>query len=290
MGDPTRGDFHRIGVVGAGQMGSGIIEVMARSGLEVVAREVDRAAVDAGRERVSISTGRAVERGKLDADTRDRILAAVTWTTELGDLADCDLVVEAVVEDLGVKHAIFAELDTVVGPDAVLATNTSSIPVVDVAMATSRPERVVGMHFFNPAPVMKLVELIATQRTEPRVFDAVKAFTAEVLAKRVVVAPDRSGFVVNALLVPYITQAIAMYEAGHASREDIDEGMVLGCGHPMGPLTLADLIGLDTCLAVAESLYEEYRERFLAPPPLLKRMVAAGHLGRKTGRGFYDYT
>ncbi|RMH71757.1 MAG: 3-hydroxybutyryl-CoA dehydrogenase [Actinomyces sp.] len=283
-------EFRRIGVVGAGQMGSGIIEVMARNGLEVVAREVDAAAAEAGRSRVESSMGRAVERGKLDAETRDRALAAVTWTTELADLAGCDLVVEAVVEDLALKHEIFAALDEVLDADAVMATNTSSIPVIDVAMATSRPEQVLGMHFFNPAPVMKLVELIATQRTDPAVFDAVRAFTTEVLGKRVVVAPDRSGFVVNALLVPYITQAIAMYEAGHASREDIDEGMVLGCGHPMGPLTLADMIGLDTCLAVAESLYEEYRERFLAPPPLLKRMVAAGHLGRKSGRGFYDYS
>jgi len=278
-----------VGVVGAGAMGSGIIEVAARNGLEVVAREISPEAVEAGKSKVEASLEKAVSRGKLDETDRVATLANIAWTTEFDELAPCDLVIEAVVENFDLKVEIFRELDRVLGPDAILATNTSSIPIIDIAMATSRPQAVCGMHFFNPATVMKLVEVISTQRTSPEVTSAVTDFATNVLGKRVVPAPDRAGFVVNALLVPYICQAIAMFEAGHASAEDIDAAMQLGCGHPMGPLTLADMIGLDVCLFTEESLHDEYQERFLSPPPLLRRMVSAGKLGRKSGEGFYTY-
>ena len=278
-----------IGVVGIGTMGSGIVEVAARNGLRVVAQEASPEIVEAGRARVEGSMERGVARGKLDAETRDAASAAITWTTDLDDMAGCDLVLEAVPEILALKLEIFGVLDRVLDPSAIMATNTSSIPIIDVAMGTSRPEQVLGMHFFNPATVMKLVEVISTQLTASEVTEAATAFAADTLGKRVVAAPDRAGFVVNKLLVPYICQAIDMYESGHASATDIDDAMKLGAGHPMGPLTLADLIGLDVCLFTAESLYAEYAERFYAPPPLLRRMVAAGRLGRKTGRGFYEY-
>ena len=282
-------DIGTIGVIGIGTMGSGIVEVAARNGLRVVAQEGSPDLVEAGRSRVEGSMDRGVARGKLDEATREAASAAVTWTTDLGDLAGCDLVLEAVPEILALKLEIFGVLDRVLDPSAIMATNTSSIPVIDVAMGTSRPEQVLGMHFFNPATVMKLVEVISTQLTAPEVTEAATAFATDTLGKRVVAAPDRAGFVVNKLLVPYICQAIGMYESGHASAADIDDAMRLGAGHPMGPLTLADLIGLDVCLFTAESLYAEYAERFYAPPPLLRRMVAAGRLGRKTGRGFYEY-
>ena len=278
-----------VGVIGVGTMGSGIVEVVARNGLQVVAREATPELVEAGRGRFEGSMDRGVARGKLDEATRDAAAAAVTWTTDLGDLAGCDLVLEAVPENLPLKLEIFGVLDRVLDPGAIMATNTSSIPIIDVAMGTSRPEQVLGMHFFNPATVMKLVEVISTQLTAPAVTEAATAFATDTLGKRVVLAPDRAGFVVNKLLVPYICQAIEMYESQHASAADIDDAMKLGAGHPMGPLTLADLIGLDVCLFTAESLYAEYAERFYAPPPLLRRMVAAGRLGRKTGRGFYEY-
>ena len=278
-----------VGVIGVGTMGSGVVEVAARNGLQVVAREATPELVEAGRGRVEKSMDRGVARGKLDEATRDAAAAAVTWTTDLDDLGGCDLVLEAVPERLPLKLEIFGVLDRVLDPAAIMATNTSSIPIIDVAMGTSRPEQVLGMHFFNPATVMKLVEVISTQLTAPEVAEAATAFATDTLGKRVVPAPDRAGFVVNKLLVPYICQAIEMYESGHASATDIDDAMKLGAGHPMGPLTLADLIGLDVCLFTAESLYAEYGERFYAPPPLLRRMVAAGRLGRKTGRGFYDY-
>ena len=282
-------DIGTIGVIGIGTMGAGIVEVAARNGLRVVAQEASPDLVEAGRSRVEGSMDRGLARGKLDEVTRDAASAAVTWTTDLGDLAGCDLVLEAVPEILALKLEIFGVLDRVLDPSAIMATNTSSIPIIDVAMGTSRPQQVLGMHFFNPATVMKLVEVISTQLTAPEVTEAATAFATDTLGKRVVAAPDRAGFVVNKLLVPYICQAIEMYESGQASAADIDDAMKLGAGHPMGPLTLADLIGLDVCLFTAESLYAEYAERFYAPPPLLRRMVAAGRLGRKTGRGFYEY-
>ncbi len=278
-----------VGVVGVGTMGSGIVEVAARSGLSVVAKEASAEMAEASKARVERSMERAVSRGKLDEAARDAAAEAVVWTDSTDDLAGCDLVVEAVNEVLSLKLEVFGELDRVLGDDAILATNTSSIPIIDIAMGTSRPEKVLGMHFFNPATVMKLVEIISTQRTDPQVTAAASAFAADVLGKRVVTAPDRAGFIVNKLLMPYICQAIEMYEGGHASDADIDDAMRFGCGHPMGPLALADLIGLDVCLFTAESLYEEYGERFCAPPPLLRRMVAAGKLGRKTKQGFYRY-
>ena len=278
-----------VGVIGVGTMGSGIVEVAARNGLHVVAREATPELVEAGRARVEGSMDRGVARGKLDEAVREAASAAVAWTTDLDDLAGCDLVLEAVPENLPLKLEIFGVLDRVLDPGAIMATNTSSIPIIDVAMGTSRPQQVLGMHFFNPATVMKLVEVISTQLTDPAVTETATAFATDTLGKRVVPAPDRAGFVVNKLLVPYICQAIEMYESQHASATDIDDAMKLGAGHPMGPLTLADLIGLDVCLFTAESLYAEYAERFYAPPPLLRRMVAAGRLGRKTGRGFYEY-
>ncbi len=278
-----------VGVIGVGTMGSGIVEVAARNGLKVVAREATPELVEAGRARVEASMDRGVARGKLDEAAREAAASAVAWTTDLDDLAGCELVLEAVPERLPLKLEIFGVLDRVLDPSAIMATNTSSIPVIDVAMGTSRPQQVLGMHFFNPATVMRLVEVISTQLTDPAVTGAAAAFAAGTLGKRVVQAPDRAGFVVNKLLVPYICQAVEMYESGHASAADIDDAMKLGAGHPMGPLTLADLIGLDVCLFTAESLHAEYAERFYAPPPLLRRMVAAGRLGRKTGRGFYEY-
>ena len=282
-------EISTVGVIGVGTMGSGVVEVAARNGLQVVAREATPELVEAGRARVEGSMDRGVARGKLDEATREAAASAIAWTTDLDDLAGCELVLEAVPERLPLKLEIFGVLDRVLDPSAIMATNTSSIPIIDVAMGTSRPQQVLGMHFFNPATVMKLVEVISTQLTDPAVTEAATAFTTDTLGKRVVPAPDRAGFVVNKLLVPYICQAIEMYESGHASATDIDDAMKLGAGHPMGPLTLADLIGLDVCLFTAESLHAEYAERFYAPPPLLRRMVAAGRLGRKTGRGFYEY-
>lgn len=281
--------IHTIGVVGAGAMGSGIIEVAAKAGIKVVARDISPEAIEAGKGRVEGSMSKAVERGKLDDGARDAAVANISWTTDIDAMGDCQLVVEAAPEILDLKINLFKELDGVLGEGAVIATNTSSYPIIDIAMATSRPEQVCGMHFFNPATIMKLVEVISTQRTSDHTAAVAAGFATDVLGKRVVHCKDRAGFVVNALLVPFLCQAIAMFEAGHASAEDIDEAMKLGAGHPMGPLTLCDMIGLDVMLWTAESLYDEYQERFLAPPPLLRRMVSAGQLGRKTGQGFYTY-
>ena len=278
-----------LGVIGTGAMGSGIIEVAAKAGVTVIARDINAAAVEAGQGKVEGSMAKAVERGKLDEAARDAAVANITWTTDLADLAPCDLVIEAAPENLELKKEIFAELDSILGPDAIIATNTSSYPIIEVAMVTSRPEKVVGMHFFNPATVMKLVEVISTQRTADDVKAAADAFASDVLGKRVVHCKDRAGFVVNMLLVPYLCQAMRMFENGHASAADIDEAMKLGAGHPMGPLELSDMIGLDVMLWTAESLHDEYNEAFYAPPPLLCRMVTAGQLGRKTGQGFYSY-
>ncbi|MDT8342360.1 MAG: 3-hydroxybutyryl-CoA dehydrogenase, partial [Longimicrobiales bacterium] len=282
-------EIERVGVVGAGLMGSGIAEVAARAGCDVVVREVDEAAVEAGRQRVRRSLDRAVERERLSATERDRALERLRFTTELEALADRDLVVEAIVEDAELKAELFRALDGLCAPGAVLATNTSSIPVTELAAATDRPERVLGLHFFNPVPVMRLVEVVRTLATADAV--AASAFEfARRLGKVPIAAPDRSGFVVNLLLVPFMLDAIRQLERGLASIEDVDRGMMLGCGHPMGPFQLCDFVGNDTTLRIAEIMFEEYREGRYAPPPLLKRMVALGRFGRKSGRGFYDYS
>jgi 3-hydroxybutyryl-CoA dehydrogenase len=283
-------DITRVGVIGAGLMGSGIAEVCARAGLDVLVREISDAALAAGRARIEKSLDRGLAAGKLTAAGRDAALGRLSYGTSLGDLADRELVIEAATENPEIKSALFAELDEVVKrPDAILATNTSSIPVVEVARATTRPARVIGLHFFNPAPVQQLVEVIPSVLTGQDTAARARAFVTEVLGKTAIGAPDRSGFVVNALLAPYLLSAIRMLEAGHATAEDIDTGMTLGCAHPMGPLKLADLIGLDTLKAIADSMYAEYKEPLYAAPPLLLRMTAAGLLGRKAGRGFYDY-
>ena len=281
----------RVGVVGCGLMGSGIAEVCARAGADVVVREADDDLLRAGRTRVEQSLGRAVRAGKLSEDEREAAAARLRFSTGWEDMADRQLVVEAVTEDTEAKVAVFRQLDRrVAASDAVLASNTSSIPIMKLAMATGRPEQVIGIHFFNPVPVLRLVELVTSLLTSDDTAERAEAFVTKGLGKLVIRSQDRAGFVVNALLIPYLLSAIRMFESGFASREDIDTGMVEGCAHPMGPLALADLIGLDTTQAVAQSLYEEFKEPLYAPPPLLSRMVEANLLGRKTGRGFYDYS
>jgi 3-hydroxybutyryl-CoA dehydrogenase len=282
--------IERIGVVGCGLMGSGIAEVSARAGLDVKIREIDEAAAEAGRARLVKSLDRGLSAGKMTEEERDAAVSRLDFTTDIGDLADRQLVVEAVVENEEMKVDIFRQLDRIVTAEgAILASNTSSIPIMKLGTATERPEQVIGIHFFNPVPVLRLVELVTSLMTSPETTQRSEAFATEVLDKRVIKSQDRAGFVVNALLIPYLLSAIRMMESGFASAEDIDTGMVEGCSHPMGPLHLTDLIGLDTTLAVAESLYTEFKEPLYAPPPLLSRMVDAGLLGRKTGRGFYDY-
>ncbi|PBC75606.1 3-hydroxyacyl-CoA dehydrogenase [Streptomyces sp. TLI_235] len=283
-------EIRRVAVVGAGQMGSGIAEVFARAGLDTVICERDATALRAARERIDRSLRRAVDRGRLDPARGEDARARLLFADDLEALADRQLVVEAVVEDETVKTGVLARLDEILADDgAVLATNTSAIPVTRLGIATTRASHVLGLHFFNPAPVMPLVEVVSSLHTGPDVLRRIEAFAADTLGKHVVRSRDRAGFVVNALLVPYLLAAVRMAEAGHASPEDIDAGMVHGCAHPMGPLRLADLIGLDTVEAIANSLYEEYKEPLYAPPPLLSRMVEAGLLGRKTGRGFHPY-
>jgi 3-hydroxybutyryl-CoA dehydrogenase len=287
MDDPP---IHRIGVIGCGLMGAGIAEVCARAGLDVLVREVDAASAERGRSRLVTSLDRALGAGKIAEADRDAALASLSFTTDLGDFADRQLVVEAVMEDESLKVDVFGLLDKVVTDErAILASNTSSIPIMKLGIATQRPEQVVGIHFFNPVPVLRLVELVTSLLTSPDTTARAESFATDVLHKRVIRSQDRAGFVVNALLIPYLLSAIRMMESGFATAEDIDTGMVEGCNHPMGPLRLTDLIGLDTTLAVAASLYEEFKEPLYAPPPLLSRMVEAGLLGRKTGRGFYDY-
>ncbi|MET7650038.1 MULTISPECIES: 3-hydroxybutyryl-CoA dehydrogenase [unclassified Streptomyces] len=279
----------RLGVVGCGLMGSGIAEIAVRSGIDVRVAEATLDAVEAGRRRLTASLDRGVRRGKLSEEQRDQALARLSFTSDLAELADRQFVVEAVAENRDIKTDVLRALDkTVEDPEAILATNTSSIPIVDLAVATERPGQVIGMHFFNPVPVQRLVELIPALTTSPETVRRTRGF-AEQLGKEPIEAPDRSGFVVNALLVPYLLSAVRMLEAGSARPDDIDRGMELGCAHPMGPLRLLDLIGLDTAQSVAESMYEEFKEPLHAPPALLRRMVAAGHLGRKSGRGFYTY-
>jgi len=283
-------DIRRVGVVGGGLMGSGIAEVCAEAGCDVVVAETDEAAAQRALRRITRSLDRGVSRGKVSADDAAAALGRVRVVSGLDALADRDLVVEAVVEDEQAKVDVFAALDRVVErADAVLASNTSSIPIMKIAMATRRPEYVVGMHYFNPVPVLKLVELVPSLLTGGETVRRAQSFAETALHKQVIHCRDRAGFVVNALLVPYLLSAVRMLESGYATAEDIDTGMVQGCAHPMGPLRLTDLIGLDTTKAIAESLYAEFKEPLYAPPPLLSRMVDAGLLGKKSGRGFYAY-
>ena len=282
--------MERIGVVGCGLMGSGIAEVAARAGAQVVVIEQDADALEKGIDRIERSLSRAVASGKLSEEDAASTRAHLTYSLDFSDLCDRELVVEAVAENEEIKIDVFKKIDGAVeDPRAILATNTSSIPIIKLAMATKRPEQVIGMHFFNPVPVLKLVELISSLLTSPETSQRVRDYATDSLGKRVITSQDRAGFVVNALLIPYLLSAIRMLESGFASAEDIDTGMVLGCAHPMGPLALSDLIGLDTTLAVAESLYEEFKEPHLAPPPLLSRMTQAGLMGRKSGQGFFSY-
>lgn len=281
-------DFSTVGVIGLGTMGAGIVEVFARNGIDVVAVEVDDAAVEHGRSILQHSTDRAVSRGKLTVEDQAALLSRVAFTSDMGDLRDCQLVVEAVPEHLDLKKEIFAKVDGIVAPDAVLATNTSSLPVTEIAVATSNPKRVVGMHFFNPAPVLQFVEVVRTVITEDEVFEDVKAL-AQRLGKQPVVVGDKAGFIANALLFGYLNHAVSMFESKYASREDIDAAMRLGCGYPMGPLALMDLIGLDTAYEILDTMYKQGRDRLHAPSPVIKQMVSAGLKGRKSGRGFYTY-
>ncbi len=281
--------IEKVGVAGCGLMGSGIVEVSAKAGCDVVVREIDDGALAAGKARIVKSLDRAVGKGKLDPAARDEALARITFSTSLDDFADRDLVIEAIVESLDAKNELFGYLDGICPEGTIFASNTSSLTVTDMAAATSRPDRFVGLHFFNPVPVMKLVEVVRTIVTSQETFDAASAFAKRV-GKVPIGARDNSGFVVNLLLVPYMLDAIRQLERGVATIEDIDKAMTLGCGYPMGPFTLGDFVGLDTLMHVAEIMYGEYREERYAAPPLLKRLVAMGRYGRKTGAGFYDWT
>ncbi len=281
--------IQRVGILGSGIMGSGIAEVAAKSGFDVVLRSRKQETADAMVTSLEKSLAKQVERGKLDQATADEVRGRVTATDHIGALADCDLVIESVVEDLEVKRALFTELDGIVKQDAILATNTSTLPVIEMAVATQRPDKVLGVHFFNPAPAMSLVEIIAPLTASDETVAAAKGF-AEACGKNAVEVKDRAGFIVNALLFPYLNNAVRMLESGTASAEDIDTAMKGGCNFPMGPLALLDLVGLDTSLAILDALYEEFRDPNYAAVPALRRMVSAGQLGRKSGRGFYDYS
>lgn len=286
----TDSTIHRVGVIGAGQMGGGIAEVCARAGVDVIVFDTGEALIAAGRERLVKSMERGVGAGRITEGERDGAIDKLRFTTSLTDLADRQLVIEAVIEDESIKAGIFSRLDEIVtDPDAVLATNTSSIPVMKIAAATGNPGRVLGLHFFNPVPVLPLVELVTTLVTDEAAAARTEHFAATVLGKQVVRCSDRSGFVVNALLVPYLLAAVRMVESGLATVADVDKAVVAGLSHPMGPLRLSDLIGLDTLKLIADKMYEEFKEPLYGPPPLLLRMVEAGWLGRKSGRGFYTY-
>ena len=282
------GKIETVGVLGCGLMGAGIAEVCAKAGYTTIVREVNDGLLERGLGRLRGSLDKAVEKGKLEPGVRDETMGRLTGTTDAKALADCDLVIEAIIENLEEKRAIFAELDAVVKPETIFASNTSSLTLTQLAASTKRPDRFVGLHFFNPVPVMKLVEVVRTILTSDEAYDAAFAF-ARSLGKEPIACKDNSGFVVNRLLVPYLLDAIRALEEGVASAADIDKGMQLGCGHPMGPLTLLDFVGLDTTYYIANIMFEEYREKRFAPPPLLKQMVQAGRLGKKSGRGFYDH-
>jgi 3-hydroxybutyryl-CoA dehydrogenase len=278
----------KVGVLGAGLMGSGIAEVCAKSGYETIVREISEELARKGIGRIESSLAKAVERGKLGAVDRDAARARLKATTRVQDLAVCDLVIEAVVENLDAKKELFRELDRICGDAVIFCSNTSSLTITELSSETGRPDRFAGLHFFNPVPVMKLVEVVRTIATSDETIATIFEF-AKSLGKEPVLAQDNSGFIVNRLLVPYLLDAVRALEEGVGTKEDIDKGMELGCGHPMGPLKLLDLVGLDTTYAIAEIMFSEYREKRFAPPPLLKRLVLAGRYGRKSGRGFYEY-
>ena len=281
----------RVGIIGAGLMGSGIAEVAAKAGSDVLIWEAKQEFADAGKSRIEKSLTKAVDRGKLSAEDREAALGRLTFTTELEDFADREIVIEAIVENEDIKKDVFSKLDKIVtDPKAALCSNTSSLPIQTIASATENPGRVIGLHFFNPVPVLPLVEVIPALTTDEAVIERAETYATEALGKTAVRAKDRSGFIVNFLLVPYMLSAVRMVEQGVATPEDIDTGMKLGASHPMGPLTLADMVGLDTCAFIADVMYKEYGDPSYACPPLLRRMVTAGHTGRKSGKGFYDYS
>ena len=280
--------IEKVAVLGGGLMGSGIAESVALAGLPVVVRDIDDTAVEAAERRIGASLHRAASRGKLEADEVAAIHERIVLSTDLDDIADADLVIEAVPENAELKANILGQVAGIVSEDALISSNTSSIPIAQLAAGLPRPDRVLGLHFFSPVPVMRLVEVVVALDTSEDVVAAARDFSDRI-GKRSIVTKDRSGFIVNMLLVPYLMAAVRMYEEGFATAEDIDEGMKLGCGHPMGPLTLADFIGLDVLYAIGDSLYEEFKQTEYAPPPLLKRMVASGRIGRKANRGFYEY-
>jgi 3-hydroxybutyryl-CoA dehydrogenase len=282
-------DVQKVGVIGCGIMGSGIVEVCAKAGADVTYVEVSDDKAERGRAAIEKSLGKAVDRGKIPAEDRDAALGRITSSTDIGELAEMELVIEAATENLETKLEIFRTLDKVTRPDIILATNTSSLPIIQMAMVTERPDKVIGTHFFNPPPVMKLLEVIRAITTSDETVEFVKGFS-ERIGKTTVMAKDRAGFIVNYLLTYYLNSAIRMLDEEFATKEDIDTAVKLGLSHPLGPFELLDLIGLDTMMSVAEVLYDEFRDPDVAPPPLARRMVQAGFLGRKTGKGFYDYS
>ena len=281
-------EIKKVGVVGCGTMGGGIVQVCAQSGYQVVASEINDELLNKGLASIDKFMAKSVEKGKLSQQDKDTTLSRIKGTTDTKDFGDCDLVVEAAIENMDLKKKIFAELDKICPKNTILATNTSCLSIIEISMVTSRPEKVLGLHFMNPVPIMKLLEIVRTIATSDETLEVGKSF-GESLGKSIIIAKDTPGFIVNCLLMPYLVNAINMLDAGVATREDIDTGINLGLNHPMGPLTLADLIGLDTVLFVISAIYEEFRDLRYAPPPLLRKMVTAGWLGRKTGKGFYDY-
>ena len=287
-------EIKKVGVLGCGLMGSGIAQVSAAAGYETIVREVDQAPIDKGLSGVQKSLGKIVEKGKMTAEDRDAALSRLKGTTKLDDLADCDIIIEAIIENVGIKRETYAELDRIVKKDAIFASNTSSLTITELSMATARPKQFVGLHFFNPVPMMKLVEVVRTILTSDEAFERAFAFSqtlpnADGTKKEAVRCKDNSGFIVNRLLVPYILDAIRGYEEGIGSIADIDKAMMLGCGYPMGPFTLLDFVGLDTTYYISQIMFDEYREKRFAAPPLLRKMVLAGRMGRKSGAGFYTY-
>ncbi len=281
-------EIAKVGVCGAGLMGSGIAQTAAAAGFEVVLMEVDAAALQRGMASVAAALDKAVAKQRMTQTDRGAVLGRIAATTEVKDLKNCDIVIEAIVENVAIKTALFKQLDDLLAADAVICTNTSSLCVIELAAATKRPDKVAGLHFFNPVPIMKLVEVVRTIATTPETIDRLYAF-AQKLGKEPIHAKDTPGFVVNRLLVPYLLYAIRVYEDGLASKEDIDKGMKLGCGYPMGPFELLDFVGLDTTYFIAQIMFDEFKDPMMAPPTLLKRMVLAGRYGRKNGKGFYDY-